>query len=455
MAAGGSQTAAAQAAAKAKASKPTQTSRPTAESFKPAAPTISQSLNLYGAPTTKSSGGYSGIPAVNKNVVNKPADKPQVIKDAFNTTGPFNPQGGVGTGPYGPSSTVTPVTPVVEKTVISRIPRLDSKGKIIGWDIVYSDGSTGFESNPAYGAEEETLGTTNVQVLKAVLLAKGLPADLVEDSIPFLQTLLKEGIDGESAVSIYLNTKSFTTKSGTVLASPFYNKYGFYNDKLTDKYDAATLFNTIEGYKGVASKYNLASKFTSQDYIQKYLSNKKSVATLDKDANTARLLATNADPDRVKTLQTLGFINNATELTDFYLDPNVGTEKMQQNVNTAAFALEAIRRANTLAPFNVTTAQQYGAGLTAQGFSEAEITALASQGYEKISQTLEPLTKYSGIYEGAGAKDAATIQSELEAEQYKGLESERRRRLSEQYARSLQGQSGITTHSLSTGMYQA
>jgi hypothetical protein len=439
MAAGGSQTAAAQAAAKAKAKTSTKVGTP-AVIAKPTAPTISQSLNLYGTPATNTRTTVTSNTNKNKNT------QPGLGK----ITGPTN----AFIPGYTPPSTGPTETPTT-KTIVSRIPRLDSKGKIIGWDIVYSDGSTGFESNPAYGAEEETLGTTNVQVLKAVLLAKGLPADLVEDSIPFLQTLLKEGIDGESAVSIYLNTKSFTTKSGTVLASPFYNKYGFYNDKLTDKYDASTLFNTIEGYKSVASKYNLASKFTSQDYIQKYLSNKKSVATLDKDANTARLLATNADPDRVKTLQTLGFINNATELTDFYLDPNVGTEKMQQNVNTAAFALEAIRRANTLAPFNVTTAQQYGAGLTAQGFSEAEVTALASQGYEKISQTLEPLTKYSGIYEGAGAKNAATIQSELEAEQYKGLESERRKRLAEQYARSLQGQSGITTQSLSTGMYQA
>ena len=128
---------------------------------------------------------------------------------------------------------------------------------------------------------------------------------------------------------------------------------------------------------------------------------------------------------------------------------------MQQNVNTAAFAIEAVRRANTLTPFSKTTAEQYGAALTAQGLDEAAVTALASQGYQRISETLEPLTKTSGIYEGAAAKDAATIQSELEAEQFKGLESERRKRLSEQYARSLQGQSGITTQSLSTGAYLA
>lgn len=420
-------------APKTTASKPTQTSRPVNESFtrKPVVQTFRPAAESYNpSPGTRT-------PTVVKEPVVQRQGKPEIIPPLGGPTGGGEP-------------------PVTGKTLISRTPRYDKDGKIIGWTLVYSDGSTEFESNPAYGAEEETtVGTTNVQVLKAILLAKGFPSDLVEDSVPFLQTLLKEGIDAESAVSIYLNSKSFTTKAGTVLASPFYNKYGFYNDKLTEKYDAATLFNTIEGYKGVASKYTLDPKFTSQDYIQKYLSNKRSVAALDKAANTARLLATNADPLKVKTLQTLGYINNAQDLTDFYLDPNVGTEKMQQNVNTAAFAIEAIRRANTLAPFSATTAQQYGAGLTAQGLDEASVTALASQGYEKISQTLEPLTKTSGIYEGAAAKDAATIQSELEAEQFKGLESERRKRLSEQYARSLQGQSGITTQSLSTGAYLA
>jgi hypothetical protein len=41
----------------------------------------------------------------------KPAPA-KVIPNAINTTGPFNPQGGVGTTVYGPSSTVTPVIPV-------------------------------------------------------------------------------------------------------------------------------------------------------------------------------------------------------------------------------------------------------------------------------------------------------------------------------------------------------
>jgi len=277
-----------------------------------------------------------------------------------------------------------------------------------------------------------------------------LPSDLVDESVTFLQALLKDGIDGESAISIYLNNKEFTTKTGTTLKSPFYTKYGFYNDSLTDKYTATELFNSVEGYKNVVAKYNANPKFASQSYIQGYLKNKRSVADLDTYANTARLQAVNADPARVQTLKQLGYINNETDLMDFYMDPNVGTEQMKQNVNTAAFAIEAIRRANNLTPFSAERAKQYGAQLTAQGLTEGEVSALASKGYATIAESLAPTTKLSGIYERAGAQTAATIQSELEQEQFKGLESERRRRLAEQEVMAFRGQSGLTSQSLSS-----
>lgn len=424
--------AAAKAAAVAKptAAKPTQTTRPAAESYTPPKPT-----------QTYRPAAESYIPS--------PSTRTPVTPVKPTTTTPTPPKT---TTPTTPTTPVTPVVPpVTEKTLVSRKPRFDANGDIIGYDLIYSDGSTGFESNPEYGKKEETTGTTNVQVLKSILLAKGLPSDLVDDSVTFLQTLIKDGIDAESAISIYLNSKDFTTKTGTTVKSPFYTKYGFYNDALTDKYSATELFNAVEGYKNVVTKYNVNAKFASQSYIQGYLKNKRSVADLDAYANQARLYAINADPARVDTLKQLGYINSNTDLTDFYMDPNVGAENMKQNINTAAFAIEAVRRANKLAPLDVASAKQYGAQLTAQGLSEAQVSALASQGYATVAETLEPLTKYSGIYEGAGAKGATTIQSELEAEQFKGLESERRKRLAEQNVMAFRGQSGLTSQSLSRG----
>lgn len=442
--AAGSQAAAAQAAAAAAKAKAKTAATPTkvatpAVIAKPATtttPSFSQTLNLYGTPTT------------NARPVT-PTKKPTTTA-APNKTTPTTPVVPV-------EEPVTPVAPT--KTVVGRIPITDKDGNVIGYTILYSDGTQGYEPNPDYQATIDAKGTTNVNVIKALLLSSGLPASLVDASVPFLQTLIKDGIDAQSAVDIYLNSKDFTTKDGKTVVSPFYTQYGFYNDKLAAgaKYDPKDLFNTVEGYKITATKYNLDPKFTSTENIQNLLTNKRSVALFDESANKARLAAINADPALVSSLKQLNYINNNQDLTDFFMDSTIGVEKMQQNYNTVALAQEVVRRANeaTQIRFDKASLEQYGAQLTAQGLRESEVTALASQAYQNIARDLAPETKYSGIYEGAGAANAATIQAELEAEQLKGLESERRRRLAEMATRSFQASPGITTQSLSTGMYQA
>jgi hypothetical protein len=455
------------AAAAAAAAKATTAAKPTAST---PAKTTTVSGGYAGIPTTtkttSTTGGYSGIPATTKPVSTTKTGGSTVGSTAGGTTA-FGVPGGadaaydkkIGFDRATNTYTTTTTTPTA-KTIVSRIPRLDSKGKVIGYDLVYSDGTTGFEPNPAYGVEEEEVkGTTNINVLKALLLSAGLPSALVDSSVPFLQDLIKDGIDAASAVEIYLNSKDFTTKDGKTVVSPFYTQYGFYNDKLGAgaKYSAKDLFNAVEGYKTTGTKYNLDPKFTAPDYIQNLLTNKWSVALFDQEANKARLAAINADPTYIDTLKKLNFINGSQDLTDFFMDSKIGVEKMQQNFNTVAFAQEAIRRANDASQikFDKATAEKYGAQLTLQGMNEAEVSALASQGYQNIAQTLAPETKYSGIFERENAVSAGTIQAELEAEQFKGLESERRRRLAEMNIRSFQGSPGITTQSLSTGMYQA
>ena len=315
-----------------------------------------------------------------------------------------------------------------------------------------SDGSTRTFSDPDPTYQEPVTGTTNLQVIKATLRGRGLPATLVDESMPFLTALQKEGITEENIVEIYLNNKDYTTKAGTTIASPFYAKYGFFNEKVTDPYSAKDLFQTVEGYKATATKYGIDAKFTSNDYIQSYLANKVSVKTFDENANTARLLAVTSDPNRIKALTDLGYISGAQNLTDFYLDQTIGTEQMKQRVNTAAVAIEAVRRSNAATGIVVNTEniKKYGAELTAKGLSENEVAALASKGYENIAASLAPLTKYSGIYEGKDAATASTIQAGLEEEQFRGIEQERFKRLSEQEQMSFRRQSGLTGQSLRT-----
>ena len=148
----------------------------------------------------------------------------------------------------------------------------------------------------------------------------------------------------------------------------------------------------------------------------------------------------------------LGYISGAQNLTDFYLDQTIGTEQMKQRVNTAAVAIEAVRRSNAATGIVVNTdnIKKYGAELTAKGLSENEIAALASKGYENIAASLAPATKLSGIYEGANAAKTSTIQAELEEEQFRGIEKERFKRLSEQEQMSFRRQSGLTGQSLRT-----
>ena len=185
----------------------------------------------------------------------------------------------------------------------------------------------------------------------------------------------------------------------------------------------------VEGIKGIREKYNLSDKYTSPESLKLYVKNNIRVTDLDERANMARLKAISADPSYTSALTKLGFISSPEDLTDFFLDPKIGQEVLTQNRNTGAFAAEAIRRANKGIAFNKDAMTKISANLTAQGLNEAQVSSAASQGYENIGQTLLPEVGLSNVYEGTGAANAATVQGELESEQFLGTASERRKKL--------------------------
>jgi hypothetical protein len=65
----------------------------------------------------------------------------------------------------------------------------------------------------------------------------------------------------------------------------------------------------------------------------------------------------------------------------------------------------------------------------------------ARAGFEQIALTQPRLTQLSEIYTGE-TPEATELQTELEAEQFQGLQSQRRRRLAEQEQTAFMGQSG-------------
>lgn len=312
--------------------------------------------------------------------------------------------------------------------------------------------STGFGNTPIVGGTAVTGAstsdaadnaiTTNVEVLKAMLRGMGFNSSLIDSSSSFLMALLQDGLDYDNAVAIFLNSKDFTTKKGTKLESPFYAEYGYLNEGLVRPKGAAELYNAVEGYKEINAKYNLNSKFISKDYLKQYVKNNVTVAQLDERANTARLKAINSDPAYLDTLNKLGFISSSTDLTDFFLDPKVGQETLEQRRATAAFSTEAVRRAGKGITFDATRFEQATAGLLGLGLNEAQIGVQAAQGFENIAQRLMPTAKLASIYERMPTGQITEVQKELEAEEFLGTASERRKRLEQREIAEFSGESG-------------
>jgi hypothetical protein len=323
-------------------------------------------------------------------------------------------------------------------------------------------GGTGTGTGTGTGANTtDTPGkpSTSVDVLKALLKAQGFSSTIVDSSATYLNSLLKDNLDYDNAIEVFLNTKDYTLKNGTKITSPFYTEYGYLNEGLPMPKTAGEIFNAVEGYKGLKSKYGFSDKYLAVDSIKEYVKNNVSVQDLDSRANEARLAGITADPNKTAAFIKLGYIKDATGLQDFFMDSKLGKEQFETNRNTGAFVAEAIRRGSIqtgAAP--VADFKKIAADLTAKGYTQAAISQLASTGFENIAQTINPLVKYAGIYDKAGgtveSNQALTesIQQSLVAEEFQGTASERRKRLTEQNVKAFQGTAGLTSGSLTSRM---
>ena len=301
--------------------------------------------------------------------------------------------------------------------------------------------------------------TNNIDVLKATLRSLGFTSAILDSSTSFLNSLIKEGLDYDNAVEIFLNTKEYTLKNGTKISSPFYTEYGYLNEGLVTPKSASELFNFVEGTKEVVDKYKLSSKYLSSDSLKLYVKNGITVTNIAQRAAMAELRALEADPFQTDALIKQGYIGSAADLKDFFLDPKVGQEQLELNKQTGVFTAEALRRAKSgvltdsaqLAKF-----KQLTATLAAKGYSEGQIANYAAEGFQNIAQDINPLTSLTQIYEKAGgtvasnAALASNIQSDLLAQEFQGMASERRKRLSEQNIRAFQGSAGTGSTSLKT-----
>ena len=146
----------------------------------------------------------------------------------------------------------------------------------------------------------------------------------------------------------------------------------------------------------------------------------------------------NADPLLKDVLKTYFPTLDNTDFAKALLtgkNPEDMANQLQRKVQRAEIGSEARR-------FNIQTGEQSINELEALGITREQ----ARLGYSNISRDLSSTEKLAQIYEGT----SAGIQEELTSEQFKGLQSQRRKKLTEQEKATFGGSSGTSTVSLGT-----
>jgi hypothetical protein len=266
--------------------------------------------------------------------------------------------------------------------------------------------------------------TNQIYILVNKLKSVGIPAATADRAGVFFASLLDDGITNEdNAVDIFLNTKSYKSKkTGQEIPSPYYADFGKFNDGLSSAKPPGVLVPLVLGLRETLKKYNPGSLYETDDAMQKYLKNDVKVSELDERLNAARLRSITADKSYVDSLIKLNYISKAEDLTGFFASPEMGQKQLELNRNTGAFAAEALRRAKTGGiQLDTEFSKQQAARLTAEGYSEGQIANEASRAFARINRDIMPTVKVSGIYQGAQAASAATVQSGLQQEEFMNM----------------------------------
>jgi hypothetical protein len=302
--------------------------------------------------------------------------------------------------------------------------------------------------------------TSKRDLILATLQELGIPASMQQASVAFIDYLMADGMTETEATNLYYNNKSFTTKNGLTIESPFYKEFTYlreYAPKTGRNIPTPKELMAFKlGVKDLVAKTGRSPIYASEESIQKFISNGVKITDLDTRFAEYGVAALAADPNKVATLKKLGYINSSQDLIDFYADPTIGQQQFEINQKTAAFSQQALQRASAGITFDAANMKRLAAlsGATDAGVGVGTVESTAAKAFQTIGEQLLPATALSGIYErGAAATEAnrqAMIQTELENEQFIGMPSERRKRLSEQNIKAFQGRAGTTQGSLAS-----
>jgi hypothetical protein len=382
---------------------------------KPAAPKIPAVIAKPTAPKPVS-GGYSGIPTTIAKPVVKPVTqtKPQVIKNAFDTTRPFNPQGGVGTTSYGPSSTVT--------TVVELPPPPPDEGG-------------GEDAGLAYAKMQDEKARRNAfALLKDVFTQYGL-----SELATTLETLMKEGYEPEEA--------TLALKTDVRYNAPYIARFKGNETRRAaglNVLSEAEYLSLEDDYTKTLKSYGLESYFgvnrtEKQSAMADVIGADISALEFTDRVSTAVDRVKMADPATKNAFQQFYGIGEA-DLVKYFLDPKKALVNLRERATAAEIGGAAI-----------------GQGLAATMTSAEDLARFginrqqAQVGYSTIAEELPTASKLSQIYSQEGITYG---QTEAEQATFKGLASAKRKkeRLVDIEKASFQGSSGtaLSSGALST-----
>jgi hypothetical protein len=362
---------------------------------------------------TKLSGGFGGSGFSNlPKVTAKPVvqNKPKVINSPYNTKGPFNPYGGVGTTPYGPSSTVT--------TVVEPPPPPPDEGG-------------GEDAGLAYAKMQDEKARRNAfALLKDVFTQYGLG-----ELGATLETLMKEGYEPEEA--------TLALKTDVRYNAPYIKR--FRGNELRrsaglNVLSEAEYLSLEDDYTKTLKSYGLENYFgvdrsLKQTAMADVIGADISALEFTDRVSTAVDRVKMADPGTKNAFQQFYGIGEA-DLVQYFLDPKKALVNLREKATAAEIGGAAI-----------------GQGLAATSTIAEDLARFginreqAQVGYAQIGQELPTAGSLGRIYSESGI---TYNQADAESATFKGLASAKRKK--EQLKQLEEGQfSGSAGTSLGAG----
>jgi len=319
------------------------------------------------------------------------------------------------------------------KMVKKRTPKKDSKGKIIGWDIEYNDGTFGFEPNPDYKADDdEKLNRDAFAIIKGIFNQYGL-----EELGATIETLMREGYGPEEA--------TLALKTDPKYNAPYLKR--FRGNELRraaglNVLNEAEYLTLEDDYTKTLKSYGMENYFgldknVKQSAIADVIGADISAIEFTDRVSTAVDKVKMADPATKDAFQKFYGVGEA-DLVQYFLDPKKALVNLKEKATAAEIGGAAIGQGLTA---TATTAES----LAKFGINREQ----AQIGYEAIAGELPTAQKLSQIYDEEGITYG---QTEAEQAQFQGLASAKRKKeqLIARETAAFQGSSGVRDAGLST-----